>query len=110
MVHNFPLHEPALTNHRQEVKLFNHTLSGEFITLRYRADRIPTIQVFYGDEEITMPIDLSKAFAQWGWNPDTRAEQIYRIEIVIKDKNNVTLRPWFDATINDWVNGGSISM
>lgn len=110
VVHNFPLHEPALTNHRQEVKLFNHTLSGEFITLRYRADRIPTIQVFYGDEEITMPIDLSKAFAQWGWNPDTRAEQIYRIEIVIKDKNNVTLRPWFDATINDWVNGGSISM
>ena len=57
-----------------------------------------------------MPIDLGKAFAQWGWNPDTRAEQIYRIEIVIKDKNNVTLRPWFDATINDWVNGGSISM
>lgn len=110
VVHDFPLHGNELTNHRQEVNLFNHTLTGEFITLRYREDRIPTIQVFHGEEEITMPIDLGRSFAQWGWNPDRRSEQIYRIEIKIKNKDDVTVQPWYDATVNDWVNGGSIGI
>ncbi len=109
VTHDFPLHAPQLIQLEEQPKLFNHTLEGSFISLRYLNDRIPTIQVWHGDEAITKPIDLTRAFRSFGWIPDQRPEQIYRILLRINDDGSVTLFPYFKGTIADWVPGGTVT-
>ena len=109
VTHDFPLHAPQLIQLEEQPQLFNHTLEGSFISLRYRNDRIPTIQVWHGDEAITKPIDLTRAFRAFGWIPDKRPEQIYRILLRINEDGSVTLFPYFNGTIADWVPGGTVT-
>lgn len=106
--HTFPLHVDEQTGHRGEVELFQHKLEGEFISLRYRNDRLPRLRIFHGDQPITKPLDLGYVFGQWGWRPDTRAEQIYKIELRINRDGSVTIRPWSEATVADWQPGGTV--
>lgn len=108
VVHQFPLHAEETTALYQDVSLFNHTLEGEVISLRYRNDRIPTFQVMYGDKTITKKLDLSRAFKAFGWIPDRRAEQIYRIQLRINDDGSVSVRPWAEGSVEDWQPGGVI--
>lgn len=108
VVHQFPLHADGITKQCQDVTLFNHTLEGEIISLRYRNDRIPTLQVMYGDKEITKKLDLSQAFKSFGWIPDRRAEQIYRIQLRINDDGSVSARPRIEGSVEDWQPGGVI--
>lgn len=108
VVHQFPLHAEETTALYQDVSLFNHTLEGEVISLRYRNDRIPTFQVMYGDKTITKKLDLSRAFKAFGWIPDRRAEQIYRIQLRINDDGSVSVRPWVEGSVEDWQPGGVI--
>ena len=108
VVHQFPLHAEETTALYQDVSLFNHTLEGEVISLRYRNDRIPTFQVMYGDKAITKKLDLSRAFKAFGWIPDRRAEQIYRIQLRINDDGSVSVRPWAEGSVEDWQPDGVI--
>lgn len=108
VVHQFPLHADGITKLCQDVTLFNHTLEGEIISLRYRNDRIPTFQVMYGNKAITKKMDLSQAFKAFGWIPDRRAEQIYRLQLRINDDGSVGVRPWIEGTVEDWQPGGVI--
>lgn len=108
VTHDFPLHAHQLIQLEEHPKLFNHTLEGSFISLRYRNDRIPTIQVWHGDQAITKPIDLTRAFRSFGWNPDQSHEQIYRILIRINEDGSVTVFPYLNGTIVDWVPGGTV--
>lgn len=109
VTHNFPLHESQLIQLEDQPKLFNHTLEGSFISLRYLNDRIPTIQVWHGDEAITKPIDLTRAFRSFGWIPDQRPEQIYRLLLRINEDRSVTVFAFFNGTIADWVPGGTVT-
>lgn len=108
VVHSFPLHEEKTHWIFQEVALFNHLLTGEFISLRYKNDRIPYIQVKKDGEAITKRLDLAKAFETFGWIPDRRPVQIYRIQIRINNDGTVTIRPWYDGSIEDWQAGGTV--
>lgn len=104
--HDFPLHGSETTALYQEVPLFNHCLRGEAVSLRYRDDHIPTFRVMYGNRALTQQLDLQRAFRAFGWIPDRRAEQIYRIQIRINDDGSVTIRPWYDGSVEDWQPGG----
>lgn len=108
VAHDFPHHRDPLIQLEDSPKLFNHTLEGSFISLRYRNDRIPTIQLWHGEEALTKPIDLTRAFDSFRWIPDQRAEQIYRILIRINDDGSVTVFPYFNGSIADWVPGGTV--
>lgn len=109
VVHTFPRHEEKTHWMYQEVALFYHRLIGEFISLRYTNDRIPTLQVKKDGVAITKRLDLASAFHAFGWIPDQRAEQIYRIQIRINDDGSVTIRPWYDGSVEDWQVGGTVS-
>lgn len=106
--HDFPHHGGQFTEMEDQPKLLNHTLEGQFTSLRYRNDRIPTIRLWHGDEPITGPLDLTRAFASFGWIPDERPEQIYRILIRINDDGSITIFPFFDASVTDWIPGGTV--
>lgn len=106
--HLFPKHSGGLTSYESNVELFQHRLEGEIISLRYRDDCIPTVQLFKEEQPITKPIDLLKVFKAWGWRPDTRAEQVYKIEIRINRDGSVTIRPWNEVSVADWQPGGTV--
>lgn len=109
VVHSFPLHSKKTHRMYQEVPLFYHRLTGEFISLRYKNDRIPTFQIKKDGKAITKPLDLASAFRAFSWIPDQRAEQIYRIQIRINDDESVTIRPWYDGSVEDWQVGGTVA-
>lgn len=108
ITHLFPNHAENTITISKNISLFDHRLNGEIISLRYRNNRIPTFRVMYGNEAITKPLDLSKPFKEWGWKPDSRAEQIYRLQIRINDNGSVTVRPWAEGSIEDWQPGGVV--
>lgn len=109
VIHTFPAMSRGFGKYRIEVPLYNLELQGEFITLRYTNGRIPTFRLFFGSEAITKPIDLSRAFASWGWRPDEHAEQIYRIEMEILADGTVIVNQWADASVVDWIDGGVVN-
>lgn len=94
------------TSHTLSVPLKSRELYGEFITLRYTDDNIPVLHIRFGEEEITPPIDLSRAFRSWGWKPSNTHVQDYRIRLVIRGNGSVDVSPDISATVEDWVNGG----
>lgn len=108
VVHTFPLHGEKTHKMLQVVALFNHQLTGEFISLRYKNDRIPTFQVKKDGEAITRQLPLAEAFEAFGWIPDRRPVQIYRIQIRINDNGSVTIRPWYEGSVEDWQAGGTV--
>ncbi len=98
-----------VATHVQRTPLKSQELRDEFITMRYTRQNIPTYQLWFGDKAITGPIDLSRAFRTWGWDPEATAVQEYRIQLTIYADGTVEVRPWVDADIEDWQDGGSFS-
>ncbi len=111
VVHNFPFHtEVAGTHYCKKVKLFDLKLETEFRTFRYFEDRIPYISVSYKGKAITDKINLKRAFLEWGWNVNKRPEQIYNIQFTILKDGSVVLSQWFEGSVEDWQDGGSINI
>lgn len=96
-----------LCTHELEVPLRSQELRAEFVTLRYTSDYIPVFRLWFGDRAVTGPIDLRRAFRTWGWNPDATAVQEYRIQLTLFSDGAVEVRPWIDADVEDWQNGGT---
>ena len=103
-------------------------LRGEFVTMRYTAEHIPVFRLWFGDKAVTEPIDLRRAFRTWGWNPDAAAVQEYRIQLTLSNAidearqgygkkiittryadGSVEVRPWIDADVEDWQDGGTFN-
>ena len=84
-------------------------LRGEFVTMRYTAEHIPVFRLWFGDKAVTEPIDLRRAFRTWGWNPDAAAVQEYRIQLTLFADGSVEVRPWIDADVEDWQDGGTFN-
>lgn len=109
VVHRFPRVElPAAGVVRVGASLRGHELYPSAVTLRYRDDRIPTVQLLHdGTRLFHKPIDLAPIFREWGWLPSRDAEQIYRVELRILRTGLVEVLPWVDADVMDWEDGGS---
>lgn len=84
-------------------------LQAEFITMRYTDDTLPVFRLWFGEQAVTEPIDLGRAFETWGWRPQATAVQEYRIQLTIYSNGTVEVRPWIDADVEDWQNGGTFS-
>lgn len=89
------------------VPLRAQELQTEFVTLRYSDDRLPCLRLWFGDTAVTGPIDLGRAFETWGWRADAAAVQEYRIQLTIYSDNTVEVKPWVEADVEDWQDGGS---
>lgn len=107
--YRFPSHEGSRDAYEAVVPLESQTLTATFVTLRYTSECIPTLEVYLGDKAITPPLDLMRAFQQWGWNPDKDTVQHYRIRIVIRSDGSVVARPWIEGEVLDWIDGGIFS-
>lgn len=85
-------------------------LFAEVISLRYRDDLIPAVQLVHeGRPLFRKPIDLAPLFREWGWYPDRSWEQIYRIEMRILVDGRVEVRPYGEVSVLDWADGGVIT-
>ena len=104
-----PLNTDTLATYVRRTPLKAQEMQDEFITVRYTRDRIPVFQLWFGDKAVTSPIDLSRAFNTWGWNPEATAVQDYRIQLTLFANGTVEVRPWIDADVEDWQNGGTFS-
>lgn len=105
----FPGYEPETGTHSIGVYLFNLELKGEFVTLRYNYNQIPTFQLFHEGRAVTKPIDLMRAFRSWHWNPDEQTVQEYRIQMEIYDDGHIVVSHWLDSNVVDWQDGGRIT-
>lgn len=94
-------------DHRLEVPLVSQELYAQFITLRFSDLDIPTLSIRFADKPVTGPIDLGKAFRQWGWYPSKTHIQKYRILVKIFGDGTVEVSPWVEASVQDWENGGN---
>jgi len=110
VVHTFPSIDGDLGQYAISEKLFGKTLYGEFVTLRYTNDYIPTLQLFHEDQPITKALDLGRAFRSWGWLPDSYPLQRFHIELLIKDDGHVVVNQWVSAFSNDWEDGGMVGI
>ena len=104
-----PRNPDTLATYVRRTPLKAQEMQDEFITVRYTRDRIPVFQLWFGDKAVTSPIDLSRAFNTWGWNPEATAVQDYRIQLTLFANGTVEVRPWIDADVEDWQNGGTFS-
>jgi hypothetical protein len=109
VVHQFPLSTPlSLCTVRVEEALRGHELFAEVRTLRYLNDLIPTIQLIHdGKKLFNKPIDLTPIFHDWGWFPNLSHEQRYSISLKILRDERVVVKPWVQAGVMDWFDGGS---
>lgn len=104
-----PLNNDTLATYVRRTPLKAQELQDEFITVRYTRNHIPVFQLWFGDKAVTQPIDLSRAFNTWGWNPEATAVQEYRIQLTLFADGSVEVRPWIDADVEDWQDGGTFS-
>lgn len=108
--HDFPADtETDRDGYGTVVPLKSQTLTTAFVTLRYTSGCIPSLRVFLGGEAITPALDLGRAFRQWGWNPDRDTVQHYRIRVTVRGDGSVSVRPWVEGEVMDWVDGGVFS-
>lgn len=105
----FPKNDGRVGNYRKWVGLEAQMITSEFLTLRYSNNRIPVLEIFFQNNRITPPLDLKRAFSQWGWRPDADTVQLYRIKIIIKIDGSVIIRPWIEGDVADWIDGGTFS-
>lgn len=98
-----------LATYVQTTPLKSQELQTEFVTMRYTDETIPVFRLWFGDRAVTGSIDLSRAFKTWGWRPEATAVQEYRIQLMIYSNGTVEVRPWIDADVEDWQNGGTFS-
>ena len=104
-----PAGNGKLATHVERTPLKAQELRGEFVTMRYTAEHIPVFRLWFGDKAVTEPIDLRRAFRTWGWNPDAAAVQEYRIQLTLFADGSVEVRPWIDADVEDWQDGGTFN-
>lgn len=91
-----------------DVPLYRLTLEESMYTLRYTDKNIPVFRLYNGDTPVTRPIDLKRAFREWGWYPDSDAEQRYSIRLKIRADGSIIVNPGIEGMINDWIDGGYI--
>ncbi|MDE7449462.1 MAG: FimB/Mfa2 family fimbrial subunit [Paramuribaculum sp.] len=99
----------SLTRHRISVAMDAHTLEGEFTTLRLTDEHIPTLRLYYNGEQVGPDMDLGKAFTAWGWHPSRIHVQKYQILVRLYGDGSAELSPSLDASVADWINGGTFS-
>lgn len=95
--------------HRIRVPLRSRELDGEFVTLRYSNDCIPVFRLFFDSEKVSPDIDLARAFDTWGWRPSDTHVQNYEILIQMNSDGSADIFPNIEASVADWVNGGSFN-
>lgn len=110
VVHTFPFITDKRGSYMLPVTLNNLQLIGEFVTLRFADNCIPTLRVKHNETDVMKPIDLSKAFMNWGWRPTEQPEQKYRIDLEIFEDGKVVVKQWAKAEVLDWINGGAIGV
>lgn len=108
-VHHFPFfNTPREAVVHQKSILRGQELYCEVRSLRYLTDAIPTLQILHdGKKLFNRPIDLKPIFLKWGWFPNLHPEQIYAIELYIRNNGIVDVMPWGTANVIDWEEGGS---
>lgn len=92
----------------KDVSLYRLTLEEKMYTLRYTDDNIPVFRLYNGDTPVTRPIDLKRAFREWGWYPDSDVEQRYSIRLKIRADGSIIVNPGIEGAVNDWIDGGNI--
>lgn len=93
--------------HRLSVPLESYELNASFLTLRYSDTDIPVLRIFFGGRQVGPDIDLARAFREWEWRPSEVHVQEYGIEIRMYRNGKAEVSPMFDATISDWIDGGT---
>lgn len=93
--------------HRLTVSMNGQELEGEFVTLRYTDETIPTLRLRYRGLQVGPAMDLRKAFRTWGWRPSLIHVQKYSIVVRLYGNGNAELTPFMEASVDDWINGGS---
>ncbi|MDE6247716.1 MAG: FimB/Mfa2 family fimbrial subunit [Muribaculaceae bacterium] len=93
--------------HRIRVPLKSQELNGAFVTLRLKNGSLPTLRIFFGENQVSPDINLAKAFRSWGWNPDITHVQKYSILLRLNSDGSADLYPSIDGIIEDWTDGGS---
>lgn len=96
-----------LASYRLKVPLRSQTLKAEFVTLRFTNTIIPTLRVYFGNTQVSPDIDLGKAFRSWGWRPSDTHIQEYKILVRITGDGSAEVFPKIEASVDDWINGGS---
>ena len=59
--------------------------------------------------EYDVDMEKERRKKQWGWNPDAAAVQEYRIQLTLFADGSVEVRPWIDADVEDWQDGGTFN-
>ena len=93
--------------HRLQIPLKSRELDAEFITLRYSDNAVPTLRILFGSDQVSPDIDLGKAFTSWGWRPSATHVQDYTLLIRLLSNGNADLFPRIEASVTDWINGGT---
>lgn len=106
--HAFPQSvEPPQSVVEVEGSLRGDELHMDLVTLRYRREALPTLQLIHeGRPLFARPIDLAPLFEEWGWQIDRMPEQIYRLRIRILSDEESVVTPEVKGDIMDWEDGG----
>ena len=106
IVQDFPL-SPTHGEYCAETTLVGMRLYFNMTTLRYTMDHLPVLRLMHGTEQVSPDIQLTKLFEEWGYLVDNHPEQQYDIIIRIKADGNAVVEQWAQASVADWVYGGS---
>lgn len=106
--HIFPCVSDYSGKMMKDVSLYRLGLDEEMYTLRYTNEHIPVFWLYNGDTPIVGPIDLKRAFREWGWNPDSDVEQDYTLRMKIRVDGSIIVNPGLEGTVSDWIDGGYI--
>lgn len=98
----------TLGEHRIAVEPYNFIISGEFVTMRWTDDYMPSLQLWCGDEPATPLIDLYQVFSEWHWSPDHTIAQDYWLNIEVGLDGSVEVSVGGKGRIVDWQDGGVI--
>ena len=92
----------------QEVALSRGVLLENLYTLRLTDDDIPVFLLMHDDVAVTMEIDLTDAFEQWGWTPSSEQVQEYEVSLKILTNGDVEATSGLNTNVSDWTNGGTV--
>ena len=107
-VQSFPLVPDYSACMVQEVALSRAVLLENLYTLRLTDDDIPVFQLMHYDEAVTMEIDLTDAFEEWGWTPSSEQVQEYEVSLKILTNGDVEATSGLNTNVNDWTDGGTV--
>lgn len=105
----FPANTGELGKNSFYVPMYQMELESELLSFRYTDDIAPWFSLYCNGEPVIKWIDLGDAFRYWGWRPSITQMQDYRIKVTIKKDGTVSVGPYIEVGINDWIDGGSFS-